>query len=1698
MFSCIKIYSMLPRQQFPIPYTLLFSLLCFGMSLSLKAQCPISYANPNQGTINLVLGNNCTVTFEADSRIAMSGNCSLRYFRDGNMTIPFTDQPLFDGSNLGQTIDVFVTAEDGNPATPMLTPLRFIVKIVDTGKPTVTCPADLTLMAANTDCSRAITNSLIATTSDNCGGSVSLAWTSTGATSLSGTNSLAGRSFNIGRSVVTYTATDASANQNTCIFNIDVSEAIPPALAMCPNNITLDAPTGTCNRIVVSGLMPTYTDNCTLGANITLQYELSGVTNRTGTGSANNSVFNVGTTLVNYTAVDAYANTNNACSFSVTIKDIDKPSIICPADLTLTTKSDSCHINLTTTQATPVAFDNCSGGALIRTFAMNGVLTVAQQPLQQIVNQKLTKGNTTVTYYMADAYGNTNTCIQVIQVIDRTRPTITCNSSHIAQVTPVNMCNTPVTLPQPTMSDNCNSAINIALSYSISGATIATGNGTISASQQFVPGLTTVTYRATDTEGNFAECSYNVTVIEAPAVKPVLVCRADTTVFSASGKCNALINNGLSPKSATDNCTATNALRLSVALSGATIMSDSTVATNKGANGFTFNLGKTTVRYVLFDASGNSDTCRFDVYVLDNQRPVIACVADTIATTLDGCSRKIGGLQPSATDNCEVNNLIFSYELSGATPQPAVGTTIDAVDFRVGITSVKFIVRDAANNIDTCRVKVTILETIAPTISCPTNLTINSSDSTCMSLSLNIPNPVLSDNCNNLTDLSWAYTTSGATTMMGSNSINGKILNYGTTLITYRVQDFSGNTAQCSFSVRVKDATNPTIQCPPNQSIITRDTTCYAQVSSPAIAFADNCSATLSYTISGATQKTGTGIFSNLQLNAGNNTITYRATDIDGNNATCSFEIMVRDTIKPHITCPSNITLQSSGTSCEVAAPALNPIYTDNCAQIELSYSASGATIIPSTAGILNGKNFTFGNTTLTYRVTDKMENTATCSLIISVLDNIKPTAKCRPTMTIALDNTGNSLLPAVSLDNNSSDNCSAAVDLRFSSSQERFTCANIGQNNVVLTVSDVTGNIATCNSVVTVVNSFGNLQLQATATAQQETYWGASDGTVKAAVNGGLGDYEYLWSNGAITASQQNLPIGIYNVTVTDRISRCAGTIQVQLNSGPKLAFKLGNIIDTSNQTILLPLRVQNFNKVKSFRLSIKLSNPNIGTIQGLTNFAVNYLDSASLSFNQNSVVFSKKITEPQGITLTNGTALFMIRVKLNAPVGTFSSIDFHNIPFETQVEQYLPAGIVNIPLNLQKGSLGISAGGSVASISGKITREDGMVLPNVKVSLSGIYADSIMTQNEGKFNKELPMGAHTSLRPSRQDEVRTGLTAIDAVMVQRHILGYELFDSDYKKVAADVNNSGTITAIDVAMIKRVILGYQSQFDGNRVWRFVPKNYVFPQMMHTQVSNAPDTLMVDYLLENTPNQDFVAMKMGDINNSSAINFQGNAGPRGLQYWQMQSENRSVTAGEFFELTIKNKTAANLVALQTMLRFDTESVDFQSISSSDLASFDINDYNLNHCEQGKLSFVWTAPEGQSVASDATILKVHFHAKRAINALSEVFNFDESQMQNIVLDGRQEKALQWHWTASEQQEITSNMIFPNPASTDLFVKLVQPSEVKLTDMQGRVVLSQNTMSGQETLKFDVSALPKACYILKINDGAQEIIQKVMVH
>lgn len=85
---------------------------------------------------------------------------------------------------------------------------------------------------------------------------------------------------------------------------------------------------------------------------------------------------------------------------------------------------------------------------------------------------------------------------------------------------------------------------------------------------------------------------------------------------------------------------------------------------------------------------------------------------------------------------------------------------------------------------------------------------------------------------------------------------------------------------------------------------------------------------------------------------------------------------------------------------------------------------------------------------------------------------------------------------------------------------------------------------------------------LNVSLNATNEMCNGSCDGTITASPSGGSGVYSYLWSDGEVTPTINNLCAGVYNITVTDD-NGCEVYSSTSINSPAILAITVQNIVE-------------------------------------------------------------------------------------------------------------------------------------------------------------------------------------------------------------------------------------------------------------------------------------------------------------------------------------------------------------------------------------------------------------------------------------------------------------------------------------------------------------------------------------------------------
>jgi hypothetical protein len=676
---------------------------------------------------------------------------------------------------------------------------------------------------------------------------------------------------------------------------------------------------------------------------------------------------------------------------TLTVTDVNNASNVCTATVTVidnTPPSITCPPN-----ATVNANASCQGtvgaySAATLSDNCNSLPAVTQSPASSTV---LTGHNTaqTVTLTANDGNGNSATCSLIVTLKDVTPPTVICPGNQFANVGA--NCTAPMPNYAGSLSypDNCSSSSNTQTPAA--GTPLSLGTST------------TLTLTVSDMAGNTASCVFSV--IARDATPPSITCPPNTTV-AANASCQNTIG-AYSAATLSDNCNPSPAVTQSPASS--TILTGHNTAQ--------------TVTLTANDGNGNTATCALVVTLKDVTPPTITCPANTTVQASANCTATLASYTAATTanDNCTAN--------PSKTQSPLSGTII------TGSQIVTLTATDGANNSATCTFTVTVADQTAPSITCPANATVPAGATCAATLASYTAAATASDNCT--ANPSKMQSPVSGTTITGSQ------------VVTLTATDGANNSAACTFTVTVVDATTPMVICKNFSTNLNAAGAASITTGNVFQSGSDNC---------GTVNQVSVTPNAFTCANLGANTVVLTVNDGNSNTATCSATVTIVDAIAPTVICKNFTTNLNAAGAASITTGNVFQSGSDNCGTV------NQVSVTPNAFTCAN-----LGANTVVLTVNDGNSNTATCSATVIIVDAIAPTVTCK-NFTTNLNAAGAASITTDNVLQSGSDNCSTVNQV--SVTPNAFTCANKGTNTVVLTVSDGSSNTATCSAIVTVVDA--------------------------------------------------------------------------------------------------------------------------------------------------------------------------------------------------------------------------------------------------------------------------------------------------------------------------------------------------------------------------------------------------------------------------------------------------------------------------------------------------------------------------------------------------------------------------------------------------------------------------------------------------
>ncbi|MFT6809245.1 MAG: hypothetical protein ACJA01_002477 [Saprospiraceae bacterium] len=356
-------------------------------------------------------------------------------------------------------------------------------------------------------------------------------------------------------------------------------------------------------------------------------------------------------------------------------------------------------------------------------------------------------------------------------------------------------------------------------------------------------------------------------------------------------------------------------------------------------------------------------------------------------------------------------------------------------------------------------------------------------------------------------------------------------------------------------------------------------------------------------------------------------------------------------------------------------------------------------------------------------------------------------------------------------------------------------------------------------------------------------------------------------------------------------------------------------------------------------------------------------------------------------------------------------------------------------------------------AMIAGAVVTAKGDMVEKAIVTLSA--GEEEITGVEGTFafdNNDLYSAYR--LTSAKNDDALNGVTTLDLVLIQRHILGISIFQDPYQVIAGDINSDTRISSIDLVQLRRLILGITEGFTENESWRFLQPG----QSWESNQKPFPyiEELVIQQLTADMTDLNFDAIKIGDVSGNAIANSLL-AGPRSGGELELVIQDQFIKAGETVKVPVRVTSPQELAAYQM-----TISSYKGKVNGLIPGQLWISDANYASLDARTTTVAWYNAQAQEV--DDVLMYVSVTASEDA-LISDLIEFN-SKVTNVEAYDKDYTKLAISTSFLEAKEIAGDMEFallqnqPNPFSdvTKIGFILSEAGDVTLTisDVAGKLI------------------------------------------
>jgi len=380
--------------------------------------------------------------------------------------------------------------------------------------------------------------------------------------------------------------------------------------------------------------------------------------------------------------------------------------------------------------------------------------------------------------------------------------------------------------------------------------------------------------------------------------------------------------------------------------------------------------------------------------------------------------------------------------------------------------------------------------------------------------------------------------------------------------------------------------------------------------------------------------------------------------------------------------------------------------------------------------------------------------------------------------------------------------------------------------------------------------------------------------------------------------------------------------------------------------------------------------------------------------------------------------------------------------------------------PHDEEEGGEGEGSGGM---ISGNVQTRLGDMISETLVSVTTTlpeYPYTMMTASDGDYSfPNNPLQYNYQVEAAKDDEYINGVSTLDMVLIQRHILAVDLLNDPYKAIAADANNDSRISASDLIELRKLVLGIVTELPNNESWRFIDASETYSN------DNEPwpftESLSLINLQNDMIDEDYIGVKIGDVTGDAKANELMQVSNRSNGTLMFGVENANVNVNDIVTIDVTSTNFNEIFGYQFTLNH--AGLEFLGVQSGVI---ELDEYNIGVREE-VLTMSWNTPESLTVSNarlgaQEVLFSLQFKANSVLT-LENSLSVGSSITAAEAYTGESMEKLSIGLEFTNENVITEVALYqnePNPfaETTSIGFELPQKASVSISimDLTGKVI------------------------------------------